>query len=191
MQIKSILGAAITAAALMWGISADADSVLDWDRSQWRLDISGLSGLDTGRESRSGDFNANIVAEYEVPFTGRDAFQERSTFGFRLRPLFYYRQNDGGDENIFGAAAGFSLRVYQHRESRTGIFGEIAEEFLLQSGKFEDSSTHFNFLNQFSVGYQSENDWFIGARIAHMSNAGLGDRNAGVDMVGVFGGITF
>lgn len=165
--------------------------VFEWQEANWRLELSALTGTDSGRRDRVGDFNGALVFDYEMPFASDAVVLDRSTLSFRLRPLMYYYQKDDGDQNIFSAGAGLAYRIYQHKETKSGFFAEGAIELLGQTGKYEGNSGTFNFLDQFGIGYQSEKSWFATVRFQHASNAGLASDNAGVNSVGVAAGFRF
>lgn len=192
---KSILAAlAFAMAAALWPETAHAGDgpVFEWQQASWRLELSAMTGIDSGRRDRVGDFNGAIVFDYEMPFASDGSILDRSTFSFRLRPLMYYHQdNYEDDEDIFMAGAGLAYRVYQHKETKSGFFVEGAIELLGQTGKYEGNSGTFNVLDQIGVGYQSEKSWFATLRFQHASNAGLADDNSGVNSVGVAAGFRF
>lgn len=194
MKAAIVTTLGIAMACLMAPATANAGDgpVFEWQQADWRLELSALTGLDSGRRDRVGDLNGAIVFDYEVPFASEATVLDRATLGFRLRPLMYYHQdNYDDDENIFAAGAGLALRIYQHKSTRSGFFAEGAIELLGQTGKFEGNSGAFNFLDQIGVGYQSEKQWFVTLRFQHASNAGLAGDNAGVNSVGVAAGFRF
>lgn len=185
---------AIVVGVTVWPQSANADGpVFEWQQAGWRLELSALMGVDSGRRDREGDITGAVVFDYEMPFASDGAVLDRSTLSFRLRPLMYYHQSDKDfdDEHIFAAGAGLAYRIYQKKETRSGFFVEGAVELLGQSGKYEGNSGTFNFLDQFGVGYQSEKRWFATVRFQHASNAGLASDNAGVNTVGLAAGFRF
>ena len=193
MRYSIVTILAITMGCLIHADTAHAGDgpVFEWQEAGWRLELSALTGLDSGRRDRVGDVTGSIVLDYEMPFASDAALLDRSTLSFRLRPFMSYYQDDGDDENIFAAGAGLAYRIYQHKETKSGFFVEGAIELLGQTGKFEGNSGSFNFLDQIGIGYQSEKRWFATIRFQHASNGGLASDNSGVNTVGVAAGLRF
>lgn len=185
-------GLAITTALIFWSAPTHAgdEPVFEWQRADWRLELSALTSFDSDPD-RKGDVTGALVFDYELPFTSEATVLDRSTFSFRLRPFMYYHQDDFEPDDIFAAGGGLAYRVYQHRDTYSGFFGEFAGEIILQSEKFKGISTQFNFLPQFGVGYQSDDQWFVTLRFQHASNAGFGDKNNSVNSVGLAAGFRF
>lgn len=196
MKCSIVTGLALAMGLLIWpqpvhAQDADDRPVFEWQAADWRLELSALTGVHSGRREREGDYTGAIAVDYELPFTSDAKVLDRSTFSFRLRPLMYYHQDNFEPDDIFAAGAGFGYRIYQHKDTKSGFFGEVIGEVILHSEKFEGNSTSFNFLTQAGVGYQSEKRWFITTRFQHASNAGLGDTNSGVNSLGLAAGFRF
>ena len=109
----------IAVVAIVWACTPDvaASEHVQWKEGMWRLELSGYQGIHQGSLGRSSDHNVVGAVEYEVPLF------ERFAFGLRAQPLFYY-YDARQDTEIWGAAAGLTLRVYQKKEERRGFFGE-------------------------------------------------------------------
>ncbi len=193
-------------AAIVVGVAAQAASGGDlrWDDGTWRLELSGFAGIHQGRHDRSGETNVNATIDYETPLW------KRNTLGLRLQPLFYYDQDkDNGkhfgevgylkdfwfdkykDNDVFGAAIGPVFRVYRNAEERNGLFGELAFTALIHSDEFDGNASRLNFISSAGVGYKFKNDWHVTAIWRHISNAGIGSQNSGVNGLGIGIGYSF
>lgn len=186
----ALLTLAILVQCLLLPRASSADSFIEsfkeiWREGHWRLETSGFAGLNQGRHGREGDFNLNVTVERELPLFAH------LTVGPKFHPVFIYDESSSsGDDTIFAAGLGPSIRLYAKREPR-GLFVEGSVTFMLQTEKFEENSTIFNFLSQFGIGYKFGDHWHVSAQWRHLSNAGLGDENAGVNGVGLGFGYTF
>lgn len=153
-----------------------------WDAGRWRLELSGLAGLNSGRRSRTDDYNINILVDYEVPIN------KGVTVGLRLQPLFFYKQ-DGAD--ILGAGFGPVIRWYQKQEEYEGFFVEFGVSLMGQSKKFEGNTGSINFLSELGFGYAFPKDWHVALKMRHLSNAGIAEDNSGVNGIGIGFGYRF
>ena len=163
---------------------------LSWEDARWRGELSIMDGIPSTHFNRNRDYMVALVADYELPFISEHALLQRSTLSFRLRPLMFYHQGTLG-QNLYGLGIGIGFRIFQQAETYSGFYAELAEELLLHSEKFQGNSTHFNFLNQFGVGYQWRSGSFLGLRFQHASNARLGSSNSGIDTWGLHLGMRF
>ncbi|HNR31226.1 MAG TPA: acyloxyacyl hydrolase [Candidatus Hydrogenedentes bacterium] len=154
-----------------------------FDEGRWRLELSGARGIHSGSTDREGDTLVTGSVEYEFPASAR------TTLGLRLLPLFIYDQDDY--ETVVGGGFGLSGRLYQHAAEYRGWFGELGVSALAHDGKIRRNSSNVNFLTGVGVGYQFKSNWHATLRYEHLSNAGLGDHNAGVNTVGLAFGFTF
>jgi hypothetical protein len=176
------------AAVSAWGEAA-------FDQGHWRLELSGLAGLDVGGSDSTGSFLTSTAVEYEFPFSAR------CTLGLRLMPLFVYAQDTPGDglcrhaqyddSSVVGGGAGLALRVYSRNGEYRGWFGEAQVNALGHDGQFNKNSSNLNFLSGIGVGYKFANDWHTVLRIEHISNARLGNDNAGTNLLGLGVGYSF
>ena len=167
--------------------AAGADT-LRWEDGRWRLEFTGMGGVYSGKVDREGDWYATGSIEYEVP-----AF-DHATFGLRFYPLFWYEEDEDkrGDAGVIhGAAFGVAARYYQRAETRSGWFGELGVSALVHDEEFEKNSSQVNFLNELGLGYKWEEHWHVAVKWEHISNAGIGSRNSGVNGVGLAFGYTF
>lgn len=165
------------------GLVGAAGADLKFDQGRWRLELSGSAGIHSGSTDRQGDVLATGSLEYEFPAS------KRTTLGLRLLPLFMYAQDD--DDNVFGAGFGLTGRIYQHAEEYRGWFGELELSALGHDDKIEGNSANLNFLTGVGVGYKFKSNWHTTLRYEHISNAGLGEHNAGANTVGLAVGFTF
>lgn len=156
---------------------------MELSEGMWRLDFTVANGLDSGRTDRDSDHYLLTTIEYEL------RAHERLTLSFKGYPALVY---DESDRNvIYGAGVGVGIRLYQHKDL-SGFFGEWGVGLLGHTKKFENNSTNFNFLLETGVGYQfKEKPWHIGIRYQHLSNASLGDKNSGVNAIGISFGYRF
>lgn len=174
----------ILAAVSGFAWNASASEHVKWQEGQWRLELTGYQGINQGSLGRSSDHGVVGAIEYEVPL-----FQ-RFTFGLRAQPAFYY-YDARQEEDIWGAAAGLTFRVYQKKDERRGIFGEVGLSALGTLDKFDRNSSSLNFITEAGVGYQFKSHVLVSLKWRHISNASLGSRNAGVNGVGVGIGYRF
>ena len=154
----------------------------------WRAEISVTPGTFSGKTGRNGDFYFTGSVEYDW------VMRERLILGLRAYPLFWYHEHDEGNgesENIEGGGIALTLRYYIKKNRFTGWYGEASSGPVVLSDYFEDNSSRVNFLNTLGIGYQFKNDWHITATWQHISNAGLGADNAGVNGFGMAIGYRF
>jgi hypothetical protein len=171
---------------------AEANSVSDfaqdlkdlkWEDGRLRIEGQAWTGTRSGRRSRSDDFS--VVGTVEKEFD----LGHRLTVGVRAIPLFYYDEHRS-DEEIWAAGGGVSLRWYTH-DAMDGWFVEYSESLVAQSDKFRGNSGSLNFMSEVGLGYEFNNNWHIAAKWRHLSNAGIANRNSGVNGVGVAVGFSF
>jgi len=156
-----------------------------WKNGKWRLELSGFAALRSGRRSRTGDFGFVGSAEYEIPL------RKRLSIGIKAYPLYFYDQDDSGEDAVLGVGIGPEFRVYAKNAQRKGIFFEIGSALLATTGRFDGNSGALNFLNEAGVGYKFKRDWHITAKFSHISNAGFASHNSGVNSAGIAVGYTF
>ncbi len=180
MLKKQIMMLGIAAAVLV--AAAPAASEFDWDAGRWRLELSGMSGMDEAPKYGSGETKVQFLAEYEFPVT------QRLKLGLRLTPLLYY---DGPNENVYGAGLGLSTRLYARKKTYTGPFVEGHVDALGHINRFEGNNSNINFQTGFGLGYQWKGGWNLKLQYDHISNASLGDRNSGADTMGLALGYRF
>jgi hypothetical protein len=95
------------------------------------------------------------------------------------------------DEDVYGIGFGPALRIYQEKEKRRGWFAELSVTALLHTPQIEGNSSSLNFSSDFGVGYKFKNKWHVSGHLRHISNASLGDKNAGANGVGIGIGFSF
>ncbi len=178
-------------------LSTSAWAELDFDAGKWRLELSGMGGVHSGSTDRSGDTLITGTLDYEFPASGH------TTLGLRLMPLLVYGQ-DGAEQcwlddedyddyagsTVWGAGLGLTGRVYAKRDYR-GLFVEGQANVLVHDDKIVGNSASVNFLTGVGLGYKFKCDWHLVVKYEHISNAGLGDENAGANLVGFGVGYTF
>jgi hypothetical protein len=166
-------------AALFCCLPAAAE--LQFDEGRWRLELSGGAGIHSGQQDRTGDQLYEVNIEYEFPAT------QHMTLGLRLYPSFIY----AGPETVWGAGAGLSAKIYQKPVEYRGVFVEAFGNAIGHSPQFEGNSSNFNFLIGAGLGYKFQNDWHVVLKYEHISNASIGDRNRGINTIGLGVGFTF
>lgn len=162
---------------------------LNWEDGRYRLEFQAWNGMRSGRRERDDDFG--IVGSIERDFVLR----EKLTVGLRFIPLFFYDADDNADDNypetdIAGVGAGLTLRYYPG-EAQDGWFFELAESIVGHEEKFNGNSGSVNFMTELGVGYEFTNDIHVSGRWRHLSNAGLADKNSGVNAFGLSIGFSF
>lgn len=154
---------------------------------EWRLELSTMAGFSSGSTKRAGDVLITGSAAYEWTAVPHLRLQ------LRAMPLFaYYEAADDDDDadTLFGAGAGLGARLFL-RDSHEGWYAEAAITAVWHAGRFEGDSSGLDFLSEVGVGYQFRNDWHVTMKYGHLSNAGLGEDNAGVNAVGIGFGRSF
>ena len=180
MMAKRMLVLGIALVAI--GMALPAAAGLRFGEGHWRLELSGTAGINLGGESRPGDKKLHLTVEYEFPAA------QRLTLGLRLTPLFYY---GGADEDVFGVGVGLSMRLYQKKESYSGLYGELHIDALGHANHFEANDSNLNFQSGVGVGYQFDSGWHLMLQYEHISNASLYDRNSGTNTIGLALGFRF
>lgn len=156
-----------------------ASAGFELKNGMWRFELAGGTAYHSGNRSRTGDKQLVGEIEYEIPQG------ERCTLGLRLIPLFLYDQDDKGEDTVWGGGVGLVARYYQVPNEYRGWFGELEGAALGHSGKIEGNSATMNFMIGAGVGYQFKSSWHTTLKVRHISNAGLGDNNAGANTVNV------
>ncbi len=180
-----LVGVLMTSSVALADVSAPEADETGWKNGKWRLELSGFAAVRSGKRSRTGDFGFAGSAEYEIPLG------KRLSFGIKTYPLYFYDQDDSGEDTVFGAGIGPEFRVYAKNAQRKGFFFEIGTAVLVATGRFDGNSGAVNFLNEAGVGYKFERDWHITAKFSHISNAGFANHNSGVNSAGIAIGYTF
>ncbi len=156
---------------------------LKWEDGRLRIEGQAWAGTRSGRRSRSDDVAVAGIIEKEF------ALGTKLAVGVRAIPLFYYDEHRT-DEEIWGAGGGVSIRYYTS-ESQDGWFIEYSESLIAHSDKFRGNSGSLNFMSEVGVGYEFDNNWHIAAKWRHLSNAGIADKNSGINGVGIGIGFSF
>jgi hypothetical protein len=176
---------------LLVAVATVSAAARDWhfDEGHWQLELSGYGGVYSGKVERSDDAYLTGVVGYEFP-----AFT-RMSLSLRLRPLFVYFQDENkhrDSDTIWGVGAGLAARIYQHQVEMNGWFAELSAGVLWHSRYFEGNNSRVNFMPEVGVGYQfRKSDWSIVLRAQHLSNGGMGSKNAGVNGIGLGIGFRF
>ncbi len=155
---------------------------------EWRLEFTGIADTYSGDVGRDGDFYFTGSLECGWPIFSR------AVLGLKTYPLFLYREKEdryGDSEWIYGAGAGIVARIYAKRDVRTGLYGEVSIAPIWHSDYLEGNGSRVNFLSEFVLGYDFENDWHVALKWEHFSNARLNGDNAGVNGVGFAVGYRF
>ncbi|MCP4639757.1 MAG: acyloxyacyl hydrolase [bacterium] len=182
-----ILSLALVAAAFACG-TAHAGEFTFFDRIDegwWQTELTDVFGNYQKKIDRDGDYYVTGKFEYEWPN------HDRITTGIRVYPLFIYHQSDPS-ETIAGAGFGIANRIYLKPGAYDGWYGEIAANPIFHYPKIEGTSTSFNFLIEAGIGYRfPDKNWNIALKWHHISNAGFGSRNKGVNGAGLSVGYRF
>lgn len=181
-----------------------------FSEGKWRLEISAHSGLDIGAD-RSGDVLLLSTVEYEIPLSGHVAL------GLKLHPLFTYEQDeldidhflgggvrsalrdlefdfdapDRGGDSVWGGGIGLGVRIYQVKTERRGLFLDLGVSALAHTGELNKDDSNLDFKSGVGLGYQFAFGLNTQVRFDHLSNASLGNENAGSNMVGLGLGFRF
>lgn len=163
-------------------LAASAVAQTEPGDGNWRVELSGMYIF----QSTSGLYDADPyftgTVEYEVPVS------PRGRLGLRLLPVFV----KAGTDATYAGGMGLAGRVYQHRDACDGFFAEIGVSALYQSRELKDNSSRVNFLSEAGVGYTfSDTGVHVSLKIQHLSNASLGEHNAGINGVGLATGFSF
>ncbi|HOJ32070.1 MAG TPA: acyloxyacyl hydrolase [Candidatus Hydrogenedentes bacterium] len=159
-----------------------------FSRGEWRLELTGVADIHSGKADRDGDFYFTGSIEYGWPIFSR------AVLGLKAYPLFLYREkNDGcGDSDlIYGAGAGICARIYAKRDARTGLFAEVSISPIWHSDYLEGNGSRVNFLSEVGLGYDFDNEWHVALKWEHFSNARLNGDNAGVNGIALAVGYRF
>lgn len=164
--------------------SAANAELLHRDQARWRLELAGWNGISLGTADRDDEQGLSFAVEREVPLS------KRWTASLKVHPLWVYDESSA-DTTVYGAAAGVHFRTYFKKNVLRGAYLEGGASILLQSDKFSGNSTQWNFMTEAGLGYQFKKGVSISAKYRHISNAGLGDENRGVDTLGIAVGYAF
>lgn len=163
-------------AAMFLVCAVPARGEVRFDEGSWRLELTGLKSLDGDNYCTTGS------VEYEFPASAH------GKLGLRMYPLFFF----GSDDPAYGAGAGVSARVYQKADEYSGLFGEVGVSALWISRDLHHNSSRLNFLSEAGIGYKfPSSGWHVALKAEHISNAGLGSKNSGLDGIGLAAGFTF
>ena len=185
MGARILFGVAIVAGMVVVDAPAAYGEDSSWKDGKWRLELSGFAAFRSGNHSRTGDFGFAGSVEYEVPLT------KRLTFGIKAYPMYFYDQDDAGDDTVYGAGIGPELRLYFKGTEHRGFFVEIGSAVLATTGRLDGNSGAVNFLNEGGIGYKFKRDWHVAAKINHVSNLGFASKNSGANSLGIAMGYTF
>lgn len=156
---------------------------LKFDKAMWRLEVTGAAGLHTNKRNRRDDWMGTITVEYEIPVTGR------LTAGLRLLPILVYEQHK--DKTVFAAGIGTVLRYYIMKDEYRGFYLETEAHPMGNYPRIRGNSSHFNFLTGVGMGYKCKKDFHTSLKFEHISNANIGRRNEGTNMISIGMGYTF
>jgi len=178
------IAAALTLSATH--ISRAADDRWSFDRDspkgRWRTDITSSTGTIANQcPDREEDYFVLGSVEYEWPICSL------TTCSLRGSPLFLYNlhgKDNYDSTHIYGAAFGLALRLYEKKDL-TGLFAEVGSSPLWHSDYFLGNSSKLNFITDVGVGYEFKNHISVAAKYFHISNAGLGEHNSGLDAIGI------
>lgn len=182
---------------ILGAFSTRSEAEASFQDGWWRTELFGATGIHSGSKDRDDEFMINGTVEYEFPLA------QRTTLGLRMMPLFVYTQDDddkeflgltyydSNDDTVWGGGAGLALRFYTVKGEYRGFYGEIEGQILGHSNEFEGNSSNLNFLTGAGLGYKFAKDVSLFVKYNHISNAGLGDKNSGVNTIGIGLGYDF
>ena len=182
---RILVSAAVVAGTVSVIAPAACANDYSWKDGRWRLELTGTTAFYSGNRSRTGDIGIQGSVEYEVPLV------KHLTFGIKAYPLYFYDQNDRGEDTVFGVGVGPAFRVYSNGAEHRGFFVEVSGVTLATVGRFDGNSGTMNFFSEGGIGYKFKRDWHVAAKISHISNAGLAGSNSGVNNLGLAFGYTF
>lgn len=151
----------------------------------WRVEGTVKTAWKSGHEQRAGDFGLRAIVDYEVPV------RKHLSVSPRMMPIMYWDENNAGDNEIFSAGAGVSLRGYPRAYEFRGFYAELGGILMGQTNTHEGSSSYFNFMEEIGVGYVFDSDWNVAFKVGHISNADLHNSNAGVNWASLSVGYSF
>lgn len=153
--------------------------------ASWRFELTGAGGLpaDSSRGARGGDIMFTGTVDYEIPFMAHGAL------GPRLMPVFVYDQHR--ENTVVGGGGGLAFRCYHVKNEQRGFFLEGEALVLGHYHRFRADSSHVDFITGGGVGYKCKAGWHAIVKFEHISNAGLGKDNAGINLIGVGTGWSF
>jgi hypothetical protein len=176
---------ALSMASFLLVTIVPAHAEIAWGDGSWQLELSGGPGTKLGSSDRTGDLLFKGTVEYEIPAT------KHLTLGLRLLPLFVLEQDGASDDTVYGAGAGLGGRLYCKASEYKGFFAEANVHALGHKNRIAGNSSNINFLTGLGVGYKFQQGWHTVLRWEHISNANLGEENAGMDAVTLGVGFTF
>lgn len=156
-----------------------------WDKGWLRIEGSAKTAWQSGFRDRAGDFAIRAIVDYEVPV------RKHLTVSPRLMPFMYWDENNAGNNEIFAAGAGVSLRGYPKPYEYRKLYAELGGMVIGQTDTFKGNSSHFNFMEEIGVGYVFDSNWNVAFKVGHISNADLGRTNAGVNWASLSLGYSF
>lgn len=174
------LNSSLLVGLMLFAVAAEAQA--GPREGNWRLELSGLHIFQSTSGRYDGDLYFTGMVEYEVPVGSR------GKLGLRLLPLFV----KPGMDAMYAGGAGVAGRIFQRKETCDGFFAEIGVSALYQSRELKDNSSRVNFLSEAGVGYKfPDSGVHVSLKIQHLSNASLGEDNAGINGVGLATGVSF
>jgi len=159
-----------------------------FSQGRWRTEFVSTSGTWGSQwPQHEKDYFVIGSIEYEWPI------HRHCTFSLRSYPLFFYNRHkteklDSAD--IYGAAFGAALRLYQKKGKR-GLFAELGSSALWHSNYLPGNGSKLNFISDIGLGYQFNENFSICAKYFHLSNAGLDEPNSGFDALAITAGYRF
>ena len=175
-------------AALLLTVSLQAQDVLHKGASQLGLYTGGGASIQGGAP---GSHNYWMLAgrwSWVMAEFGGGAFE----YGVEVYPAMVVAQST----SVY--AGGFSplqLRYNFASRNRVVPYLEIGGGILGSSAQLPENTYRFNFIDQGSVGMQWMRDGRpsiqTGIRYQHISNAGLGNHNPGINSLFFFGGLSW
>jgi hypothetical protein len=175
--------AAIVGIVLLVVVAAPAWAQSKSQGPRLRLELAGYRAFES--DEATGDYYLQGAAEVEFPVL------KHTTLGLRVLPLFLYPEG-ADDATVYGIAGGLTGRLYQDGENYSGLFAEVGASALWHMKEFKLDDSKVGFLGDCGIGYKFRNSgWHLAAKVEHISNGGMGDKNGGISGLGLAVGYSF
>jgi len=159
---------------------------------EWGLHSGGAFSVAGGRTDRSYWMLAGRWGRILTRDLGSGPLRGNLEYGIEAIPALVMFQSD----TVYAAGlTPFQLRYNFTGGRRIVPFLEIGAGILGSTRQIPEGTSRFNFADQGGIGVQiltgGNHTFHLGARYMHISNAGLADRNPGINSVYFFAGISW
>ena len=182
----------ITLFAMLISLCAAAqDTALHKGANEWGFQTGGGFSIVGGVRSHSYWLLAGRYSRVLTGELGRGALRGNLQYGVEAIPAMIVNQS------TLVSAGGFSplqLRYNFIAPKRVKPFIEIGGAMIGSSQQVPEGTSRFNFMSGGGVGLQVFNAkalaWQLGVRFQHISNAGIAQRNPGINSLYFFTGVS-